>query len=380
MLGGARDVNGAPSSRLLVAGLRKGTRTRTTSVTFAARTMLGNLFRPWLLARLSATTVTAVVAVIAALVAIDVLRASRLGASSEGQLVVERRAELVSTLFGVGALASIVSLALAVVGADRLASSIRGAMCAYGVLEATPDGMRSLAVSAITALGCAAWLSLHRLGLALKTPKLLRLELTLALGLLPLALLDLTLALRHTLALDFRVVASCCSSGLEDVRAAVEVESGGPRTLATALFFGAGLMSIALFVVAWRRPTALAATATAVLGLGTAALALPAITWWVAPHVYESPAHLCPFCLLHADAGFIGYPLGALVFLAAARGAGLGAFALLSRRSAEHAALAPEAARLARSGALAWAALLTLCALPWAQFAWRTGGASLFGG
>lgn len=341
--------------------------------------MLGNLFRPWLLARLSATTVTALVAVLAAIVAIDVLRSFRLGASTEGQLVLERRAELVSTLFSVGALASIVSLALAVVGADRLAGSIRGAMCAYGVLDATPDGMRSLAVSAVTALGCAAWLSLHRLGLALRAPTLLRFELTLALGLLPLALLDLTLALRHTLALDFRVVASCCSSGLEDLRAAAEGHAGGPRTLATALFFGAGLLSVALFVLAARRASLLRASATAVLGLGAAALALPAITWWVAPHVYGSPAHLCPFCLLHAEAGFVGYPLAALLFLGAARAAGLGAFALLARRTDETAALAPEARRLARHGALAWAALLALCAMPWAHYAWRSGGASLFG-
>lgn len=341
--------------------------------------MLGNLLRPWLLARLSATTVTAVVAVLAALVAIDVLRAARLGSSSEGRLVIERRAELVSTLFSVGAVASIVSLALGVVGADRTSASIRGAMCAYGVLEATPYGLRSLAVSAVTALGCASWLALHRLGLTLRSSALVRTELMLALGLLPLALLDLGLTAAHTLALDFRVVASCCSSGLEDVRVALDASDGGPRTLVTALFFGGGAVALGLSLVAARRPSPRLGLTTALVALAASLVALPAITWWVAPHVYGSPAHLCPFCLLRADAFYVGYPLAALLFVAAARGTGLAAFAYLSRRSEEREALGPEAQRIARGSAIAWAALLFLSALPWAHFAATSGGASLFG-
>ena len=105
---------------------------------------------------------------------------------------------------------------------------------------------------------------------------------------------------------------------------------------------------------------------------------MPAITWWVAPHVYETPAHLCPFCLLHADAGFVGYPLGALLFLTAGCAAGLGGFALLANKSGDVGVLAPGARRIARGGAAASVALLVLALLPWAHFTWRT-GLSLFG-
>ena len=50
------------------------------------------------------------------------------------------------------------------------------------------------------------------------------------------------------------------------------------------------------------------------LALVVAPLALAAVTLEVAPHVYEVPQHLCPFCLFKADAYFIGYPLFGAIF------------------------------------------------------------------
>ena len=56
-------------------------------------------------------------------------------------------------IIGAASAATLVALAVEVVGADRLRASVRGAMCAWGVLDQGPWGLRSLALGATAAGG-----------------------------------------------------------------------------------------------------------------------------------------------------------------------------------------------------------------------------------
>ena len=60
--------------------------------------MLTNLLRPWILARLLSGAAVLALVIYGAVVAWRVLKHWRVGKSSEGQLALERRAELVATI------------------------------------------------------------------------------------------------------------------------------------------------------------------------------------------------------------------------------------------------------------------------------------------
>lgn len=345
---------------------------------FAA--LVSNLFRPWFLARFSAGAAAAVLVLVGLSVAWRVLRHYRIARTSEGQLALERRAELAGTLVEVALGATIAGLAIALLGADRMTASIRGAMCAWGVLDASPWGFRSLAISALSALGCALWIALHRLDLRLRRPALTRAKFAALFAVAPLVLADFAASTAYALDLDLRVVASCCSTGLDDARAvAGGSAAGGPRDLAAWLFVGGSLASIGLALFARRRPSTRAA---ALVGLGSlvAGLAsLPAIVWWVAPHAYETPTHLCPFCLLHADVLGLGWPLFAAVFAATALGLSAALTGALERASGEPETARAMESRLATRAAIAWALALALALAPVARWTIVAGGASLWG-
>lgn len=342
--------------------------------------MFTNLLRPWILARLLSGTAVMVLCLVALVVAWRVLAHWRIGRSSEGQLALERRAELGATIVQVTLGVAVLNLALTVLMADRLTHSIRGAMCAWGVFDASPWGFWALGASALTALGCALWVVLHRLDLRLERPTLTRRKFVGLFPLAPLVTIDLALTSAWVLDLDMQVVASCCSLGLDDALGGTDAAGGGPRELAALVGLGAGLGAAGAGLTLWRRPGRVTAALAAALSTLAALAFVPAVLWYVAPHAYETPAHLCPFCLLHADVGGLGWPLFAGWFGGTVSGLAAGLVETQRRASGEPAQVGDMSRRLGKWSALLWLSTLALGAAPVLRYAWITGGASLFGG
>jgi hypothetical protein len=352
---------------------------RSVAYTSLGLTVIGNLFRPYLLARLAAGGTAAILVIVGLVVAFKVLRHFRVARTSEGQLALERRAELVATLIEVALGATVISLALAVVGADRMTASIRGAMCAWGVLDASPWGFRSLALSVVASLACAVWIAVHRLDLRLRAPALTRAKFAALFAVGPLVIADAAVATLYALDLDLRVVASCCSTGLDAAQAiASDGAAGGSRDLAAIAFVGASAAAVALALRVRARPSAGASIGVGALSAVAGLASIPAVVWWVAPHAYETPSHLCPFCLLHADVLGIGWPLFALLLAGTALGVSTAVTGALERASGEVATARAMESRLGAATAIAWSLALALALAPIARWAVVSGGASLF--
>lgn len=347
--------------------------------------MIENLFRPWLLARVLVGVSASVLAVVAMLVAARALgRDERRVASSE-RLALDKRIELVSTLFSLAAAFTWLDLLLAVSGADRLAGSLRGAMCAYGVLASSPWGFRALALAILAALAASSWRALHAVDLTQREGVLTRAKLVGAFFVGPLVVSSFAASTRFALDLDFRVVASCCSTGFGPRAASVLGREGGAEPGAMLLLVALGLLAAVLALVSVRVTRERVAVALAglasVSAIGAGLAAVPAIIGYVAPHAYETPVHQCPFCLLRVEeSGGIGWPLYAALGLALGASVALGTSALASRRVPEPALAVPLRHRFARTAATAWILALGVAVYPIARFAWVTGGASLFGG
>ena len=76
----------------------------------------------------------------------------RLRQATEGQLALERNAELGATTAKVGAVTLVIALLSSALAADRLSPSLRGAMCGYGVVHANPWGEASITATLLAAL------------------------------------------------------------------------------------------------------------------------------------------------------------------------------------------------------------------------------------
>ena len=340
--------------------------------------MLTNLLRPWILARLLSGTAALALTIIGVLVAWRVLRYWRVGATSEGQLALERRAELVAALVQVALGISLANVALTVLSADRLTHSIRGAMCAWGVFDASPWGFTALATSGAAAAACAFWVVLHRLDLQLAKPTLTKRKFVALFLVVPLIALDLGVTTRWVLDLDMQVVASCCSVGLDDALGASESGTGGPRAWAAWIALAVASVAALLSFASWRRPSRAVAMVTALCSAAAGVLALPAILGYVAPHAYESPHHLCPFCLLHADVWGLGWPLFGFLFAAAVTGTAIGMVELQRSASGEPDQISQLERQLGAWAGTCWTLTILLAALPVVRYAVVTGGASLF--
>jgi len=341
-----------------------------------------NLLHPTLLARVLAGVAALAVTLFAASVGVRVLRARSappVGTHSEVHIALERRAELVATLVQAAMIFQLLNVVLSIAAADRLSRSVVGAMCAYGVLDLGASGFVMLCVSVFSALCCALWLALHRYDLALPEASLTRVKFAALVGLGPLLALDLALTVRFALSLDLTVVASCCASQLDPaVAATLGAHVGAPQ-----VFFGvavsAALVSMALALAQQRHDRVTLSHGLALSTLVAVGAAVPAVMGFVAPHVYGSPLHTCPFCLLHADAWGIGWPLFAALFAALPLGLAPALIHTLSRISGEreHARLIERDA--ARFALYALAAVVLLEVGPVLRYLVVSGGVTVFG-
>lgn len=339
-----------------------------------------NLLEPWVLLRLVAGLVACLLFARGAMTAQKVLRHFDVQRATEGQLALEKQIELGATFVRIGAVVQVLALVLSALGADRMSRGVRGAMCAYGVFGANEWGFRSLAVTGGVALVAAVVAQVYAFDARVRALDLARPLAAMTLAMFPLSVLDLAFAAQFLGKLDLTAVASCCSVQLDPVASVGEGYATGPRVLATGLAAVGTCASIAFALMAARAPTKARIMAAAVVTLLTLPAAVAASVLEVAPHAFEVPHHVCPFCLLRSDVLAIGYPLYGALFLATTWGAGAGLSAVLARGAAARDALAPFARGVLRRGAVAWALALALAIAPVARFALVSGGASLFQG
>jgi hypothetical protein len=338
-----------------------------------------NLLEPWVLLRLAAGLVAFALFARGAHTAQKVLRHFDVRRATEGQLALEKQLELAATFSRIAAVVQVLALALSALAADRMSRGVRGAMCAYGVFSAHEWGFRSLAATAGVAIAAGVVTQLYAFDARVRSLDLARPLAIVTCIMAPLSALDLASAAKFLLGLDLSVVASCCSVQLDPIAATGEAHASGPRVLLTVLAVVGTLLSIGAALVAARSPTRVRVLAAGAISLVTLPAALAASVLEVAPHAFEVPTHVCPFCLLKADVFGIGYPLYASLFFATAWAGGAAVSALLARPGgAARAALGEFAARRLRLGAIAWGCALALGALPVLRFAIVAGGASLF--
>lgn len=323
------------------------------------------ILHPAILGLLLLSAVTSVLTLFAAGHAVAIVRRWDLRSGSELQVALERRTYLISTvlsyLFGF----QVVSPFLFVFTADRLCPLVTGAMCAAGVLHANGFGYPTLFLKLATFLAAGVWLALNHADNRAHDYPLVRVKYGWLLALTPLVLAEAGAQAGFFLGLKPDVITSCCGTLFSAGRPtlASDLASAPPR-LAQAAFFSVLGATAAVGGLSLRaRRWAGLFSALSVLSL---AVGLGGIVSFVSIYVYELPTHHCPFCLLQAEYGFLGYAIYATLLGSAVTGAAVGALSCLGRAPSLAAVVPGLQARLTLASVSLLLALLALCG--WAVY------------
>lgn len=339
---------------------------------------MANLLEPWVLLSVIASAIATLLLARAGSTALLVLRRFDVQRATEGQLALERRLELASTFVRVSFAIDLASLLLFALSADKLSHAIRGAMCGYGVFAANDWGFRALfaALGSVFATGLLAQayaFDARVRGMDLARPLSVATIVAVPIGIAKIVLVTLFLT-----KLDLTVVASCCSVDLDTTAADATTYAHGPRELAAWGAPAAAAVAVAIALLASRRPTRGKVAVAGASALFASVMGVAAAVLEVAPHAFETPRHVCPFCLLKPDVLGVGYPLfGALLFAALWAG-GAGISAIAARTPAAVAAWEGFARTRLRREAAALVVAVLVGAAPVVRYAIVSGGAPLF--
>ena len=323
------------------------------------------LLQPPVLALLLVSSLQALGAAAAAPFSFSIATSWDLRRADERQVRLEQRTLLVSTLVALLMGLELLMLPVFAFTADRLASQLSGAMCAVGTLNADEYGFPALITRIVTFFAAAGWLALDRLDTRVPTYPLTRLKYGLVLGLAPLFVAAALLDWLYFAGLEPDVVTSCCARVFEpEARSLSGNLAALPPGPAAAALFGALALAIGgCAFVAARPDRAWASALAGVVGVAAFPAVIAGVVSLVAPAAYDDVLHHCPFCILKAEYGHLGYAIYAPLFLAASASGWLVCAALAARAPDLRPGLGPVRRRWAATAAVGYALVLVVAGL-----------------
>lgn len=281
------------------------------------------IFHPGILALLLGSGLTSLMLCAAASLALQIIRHWDIRSGSEMQLALERRTYLVSTVMSYALGFQILSLFLFIYTADSLSHLFIGAMCAAGSLKVNSLGYWALVAKICNCLLAGLWLIVNATDNKAHDYPLIRIKYGVLLVLTPLFLGEAFLQAGYLLRLQPNIITSCCAlvfSGESNTLLADLLSL--PRSWSQLAFVMSLLVTVALSLAVYRSNTGvLLFSMAAILHF---LLSINALIAFISLYIYELPTHHCPFCLLHQEYDYIGYPLYGAMLISAVAGMGAG--------------------------------------------------------
>lgn len=275
------------------------------------------ILNPGILALLFGGLLTFVVATGASLLGLHLVRHWNPLSSEEGQLKLERRAWLISSLMNLVLGYQIFSSLLFVYTLEDIHPLFVGAMCATGSLNANQSGWAALLVKLILLFLAAFWVWLNRLDLQTSTTPLVPFKYRSLLLLTPLLGLDFYLQYAYFSGLNPEIITSCCGSlfGLGSAGVASEMAALPAAPTMLAFYATVTLLLLLLCLCLWRK-AAFYRFLLLVAALCFLLVALVSVVAFISVYIYQLPSHHCPFDMLQHHYLYIGYPLYISLFAA----------------------------------------------------------------
>lgn len=206
-------------------------------------------------------------------------------------------------------------------GLDNTALLVPGAMCAAGIVGATPWGVWMFFIKILSLFFLSAWVIIHRQDLRTIDYKYTKSKFLLFQGLFFILSVEFLVQLAHYIKMPIDSPVNCCSVLFDQTSSMGTSLSQGAIL---ALFYG--LFVSILFAWYLKKPW-IFGIVSFVWGI----VCIVALIQFFSPYVYELPTHKCPFCLLQAEYYYIGYLIYTLLFLGGLGGLGVMILRILKR-------------------------------------------------
>jgi hypothetical protein len=281
------------------------------------------IFHPSILALYVSSILIAFVVFYAAFYGVQILKRWNIESGSEGQLILERKTYLISTLLTYLLGFELLSLFLYVFTADRLHTFFVGAMCAAGTLYVNDYGYPALILKVVNFLMAGLWLILNYTDNRGYDYPLIRKKYALLLIMAPLILAEVILQANYFLRLRPNIITSCCGSlfSAGENGFASEILALPTIPMKAAFYLSVTLtVSSGAYFYRKGRGGYLFSSMSAI----TLIVSFASILSFISPYFYELPTHHCPFCILQREYGYIGYPLYIMLFGGGISGMGTG--------------------------------------------------------
>lgn len=239
------------------------------------------------------------------------------------QLHLERKTYLLSTILAYAFGFQLASLFLFVATADHLHLYFKGAMCAVGSLNVNRWGHTVVLMKVLNFLLAGLWLIVNFADSQGYDYPLIKKKYVLLLGITPLVLFETIIQANYFSDLKPEVITSCCGTLFSSRSKGIASELAGLPLLPMEIGFFAsmvGLFAASMYFYKTRK----GGYALAVMSLIAFLVSLASLISFISLYIYELPTHHCPFCLLHREYNYMGYPFYLALLLGAISGVGVG--------------------------------------------------------
>ena len=231
--------------------------------------------------------------------------------SDTRQYRLQKQLYLLSTITKYIFLFKILLLLFFIYTLDHLADLISGAMCGVGVLDASPIGIHLMLLKVINLYLFGFWILLNEADYRCPTLCYTKIKSLFYLLLYGLLVAEVGLEYRFFFDIDTDSLAKCCVALFS---------TDTPKSYLASLlsllphyhyatFYLLALAMLLAYITAKRLLYAL-------FSLLLIPVALVSLIAYFGTYIYELPTHHCPFCLLQADYGYVGYLLYSALYVA----------------------------------------------------------------
>lgn len=242
---------------------------------------------------------------------------------SEGQLELERRTYLISTIMSYVLAFELMSLFLFIYTADDLHTLFTGAMCAAGTLAVNSFGYPALLLKIVNSLLAGVWLIVNHVDNRGYDYPLIKVKYELLNVVAPLLLLEGVLLVAYFAGIKPDIITSCCGSLFSHEGGGFSGDLAALPHRPMQIVFYAGMAFTAATGV-WFYLKGRGGYLFSVAAFATFLIAVASVLSFICLYFYELPTHHCPFCLLQQGYGYVGYVLYATLFGGAVAGLGVG--------------------------------------------------------
>lgn len=283
------------------------------------------ILHPAIAALILASVLTSGMVAYSAFFGIQIIKRWDIKSGSEGQLVLERRTYLISTILSYVLVFEIASLFLYIYTADGLHTLFVGAMCAAGTLNVNHYGYPTFFLKILNFILAGLWLIVNFTDNQAYDYPLIKKKYAMLIVLVPLIIAESLSQMIYFASLHPDLITSCCGSlfcaDKSNPGVVSDIVSAPVKTSMTVLCMSLAVTFVSGFVYWAKKKLGRLFSITSCITFFVSCVSLIS---FICLYFYELPTHHCPFCILQREYGYVGYLLYAALLTGVVSGLGVG--------------------------------------------------------